>query len=316
MGAEERNETTTISSFRSEPWWAVVVELAERQHWVVLLGQLVALGLAPTTVRSAVRAGRLHRVHRGVYAVGRPSLAREGRWMAAVLACGDGALLSHRSAAALWGLVRGDGANNPRHPSAQGPVESRDRSTHRQRRCSHATRRPSTDPVHLARPHAGFAGDASRANWHARSLAEQLRLFDRRATDDVLSRSDGRAGAAALRAAVGAWEEPPFTRSVAERILIELIRASDLPRPLVNQTVAGHEVDLWWPDHDVVAEMDGYEFHSSRNDFERDHEMSLDLGAAGVKLVRISWRQLDRPAELTARLAASLGRPRRGVRVA
>ena len=66
----------------------------------------------------------------------------------------------------------------------------------------------------------------------------------------------------------------------------------------------------------MVAEIDGYEFHSARHDFERDHEMSLDLGAAGMKLVRISWRQLDRPAELVARLAASLGAPWRGVRVA
>ena len=132
----------------------------------------------------------------------------------------------------------------------------------------------------------------------------------------VLSRSKGRAGAVVLRASIGAWEEPPFTRSVAERILVELIDASDLPRPLVNQNVAGHEVDLWWPEYRVAAELDGYEFHSSRHDFERDHEMSLDLGAAGIKLVRISWRQLDAPDVLVARLAASLAPARRGVRVA
>lgn len=95
----------------------------------------------------------------------------------------------------------------------------------------------------------------------------------------------------------------------------------------MNQKVAGHEVDLWWPAHAMVAEMDSYEFHSSRHDFERDHEMMPSreqavpvsgalLGAAGIKLVRISWRQLYRGDQLVARLAASLGPPRRGVRVA
>ena len=95
-----------------------------------------------------------------------------------------------------------------------------------------------------------------------------------------------------------------------------MIEASELPQPLVNQRVAGHEVDLWWPAHGVVAELDGYEYHSARHDFERDHEISLDLGAAGIKLIRISWRQLDAPDALVAGLAASLAPPRRGVRVA
>ena len=89
-----------------------VLEIGKHQHWVISLAQLVEIGFAPDSARTLFRRGRLHRIHRGVYAVGRPSLTREGRWMAAVLACGDGALLSHKSAAALWGLVRGDGAAN------------------------------------------------------------------------------------------------------------------------------------------------------------------------------------------------------------
>jgi predicted transcriptional regulator of viral defense system len=88
---------------------AAVALLAERQHGIVSLQQLSEFGLLPSAVRERVRSGRLHRVHRGVYAVGHAALTGRGRWMAAVLACGDGAVLSHRSAAVLWGLREGSG---------------------------------------------------------------------------------------------------------------------------------------------------------------------------------------------------------------
>jgi predicted transcriptional regulator of viral defense system len=95
---------------------ARIATIASRQHGVITTQQLLRAGLTPTVIRGWLRAGRLHRVHRGVYAVGHPGLSREGRWMAAVLACGEGAVLSHRSAAALWGLEpkpRGRWENQP-----------------------------------------------------------------------------------------------------------------------------------------------------------------------------------------------------------
>lgn len=168
----------------------------------------------------------------------------------------------------------------------------------------------------LARTLVDFAGSA-RSHEVARAVAraERLQAFDLDAVEDVLGRSCGRAGAARLRAALVAWREPPFTRSEAESRLIDLIGGRGLPRPLANQLVAGHELDLWWPDHALAAELDGYAFHSSRREFERDRELGLDLSAAGVALVRVSWRQLARPEALLDRLAAALERsasPRRG----
>lgn len=85
---------------------AAIATIAGRQHGVITYAQLLQAGLSPSSVRDRVRSGRLFRVHRGVYAVGHPALSIEGRWMAAVLACGDGAVLSHRSAAELWGMLK------------------------------------------------------------------------------------------------------------------------------------------------------------------------------------------------------------------
>lgn len=92
---------------------ATVAGIATRQHGVVTASQLAWAGLSPAGVTRRLAAGRLHRIHRGVYAVGHPRLSNEGRWMAAVLACGEGAVLSHRSAAALWGIRK----------ARNGPVE-------------------------------------------------------------------------------------------------------------------------------------------------------------------------------------------------
>jgi Transcriptional regulator, AbiEi antitoxin len=99
------DETVDMQRFGSPPVDRVVAEMAGRQWGVVSIGQLRGLGLGEGAIRWRLRSGRLHRVHHGVYAVGHGVLRVEGRWLAAVLACGEGAVLGHRSAAAHWGLL-------------------------------------------------------------------------------------------------------------------------------------------------------------------------------------------------------------------
>lgn len=99
-----RIATHSEPQFAQPPFWAAAVALAMGQHGVASLEQLVGMGMSASGVGTWVARGRLHRIHRGVYAVGHPGVSWRGRLMAAVLACGEGAVVSHRSAAALWGI--------------------------------------------------------------------------------------------------------------------------------------------------------------------------------------------------------------------
>jgi very-short-patch-repair endonuclease len=123
----------------------------------------------------------------------------------------------------------------------------------------------------------------------------------------LLARFPRRRGTKALRTLVEEAREPALTDSEAERRMLELIEKARLPTPRVNAHVAGHRVDLYWPDHGVVVEVDGYAFHSQPADFERDHRREQDLAAAGLRVSRVSWRQIvDEPEAVVARLAAAL----------
>ncbi len=313
------NELGDYEPVRSEPLWPAILELGRSQHWVVALRQLTRLGLTVDGAQNLVKRARLHRIHRGVYAIGRPGVSREGRWMAAVLACGDGALLSHRSAGALWGVSPAPAAVSyvtlPRRARRREGIVVHESATLVAHDAAAVDGIPCTS---LARTLVDFAGMASRRQLaRAVDQAERLRIFDGRAVHEVLSRSNGRAGAVALRAALADWEEPPFTRSEAERRLHELINGSGLSQPLVNHHVAGHEIDFWWPEQRFAAEVDGYGFHCTRADIERDKQRDLDLAAQDLHVVRITWKMIEyAPTRLVRDLADSLGAPRRGVRVA
>ncbi|MGH2948485.1 MAG: DUF559 domain-containing protein [Solirubrobacteraceae bacterium] len=213
--------------------------------------------------------------------------------LAAVLACGPGAVLSHRSAAALWEL----------RPSARERIEvtSAARVGERERAIElHRVRRlePADVTVHrdvpittVARTFVDLAGVIQpEALERALAQAEILNLFSLNAMLDVLSRSNGRRGAQALRAAL--TEPPALTRSELERRMLALCRRHRLTKPLVNATVCGFEVDFFWPAARLAVETDGGAYHRTRRAFEEDRRRDAELLLAGYRVLRITHRRL------------------------
>lgn len=284
-----------------------VFAAAVRQHGVVTSRQLAEAGLSAEAVAHRVALGWLVRVHRGVYVVG-PLRAPHTSAMAAVLACGDGALLSHRPAAILWALCP-PGAIAPEVTVVGRDSRSRDgilvHRVHHLHRAD-ARRREGIPVTSPARTLLDLAAIASGKELdRAIEEAQIRRLVTEHSLNEQFERHPRHRGTRALRQAIR--PEPSFTRSEAERRLLELIRAARLPAPKVNIRVAGHEVDVLWPDAKLVVEVDGYEFHSTRAAFERDRRRDGELQAAGYRVLRVTWRQLeDEPEALIAALARTL----------
>ena len=284
--------------------------LAARQHGVASREQLLSLGLGNDGIHKRVRAGRLHRVHRGVYAVGHPRLTAYGLFLAAVLTCGGGALLSHASAAKLWRLPWKQTARvNVTVPGRGG------RSTRPRILIHRAAIRPgdasSKDGIPVTSPARALLDLAATAT--ARDLdratneARVLRLVTDPSLDEQFSRYPRHRGTRALREATRT--DPALTRSEAERRLLDLIRAARLPAPETNVRLRGYEVDFLWREQRLVVEVDGYAFHSSRRSFERDRRKDRELHAEGYLVLRITWRELaDEREAVVATLSAALTR--------
>jgi very-short-patch-repair endonuclease len=289
-----------------------VAELAERQFGVVARRQLAALGMSSATLANRVADRRLIRLHRAVYAVGHRALSANGHRMAAVLACGPGAVLSHRTAAGVWGL-------RPDHRSRYEVTVPRGGGRRQSAFDAHQCRLDPRDHTELdavpittvARTLLDLAEVVPREHVdRALEQAIRLGLFDGRALDDVIERSAGRRGLKPLGQALAALRpERARTRSELERLALEVIERQRLPGPELNAQLAGYEVDLLWRDAGVVAELDGHAFHSSPRAFERDRARDTELQALGYRVLRFTWRQLTRESAWVAdRLAAVLAR--------
>jgi very-short-patch-repair endonuclease len=285
--------------------------LAERQHGVVTRAQLLELGLGRRAVDHRLELGRLRRIHRGVYSpVGPGLLTRDGRRMAAVLACGPGAVLSHLSAAALWGIRQSGRIEVTTRASHRGPkyltvhrspLRDDERTTHRG---IPTTTVPRTllDLSAVVRPHDLRS---------ALRQAEQLRLTDPLSLIDLAERYPRRPGLAAIRAllreaSIGARV---IRSELEERFQAFLINAG-LPLPQTNQRIEGYEVDCVWPEQRLIVELDGHAFHSVTHAFEDDRARDRRLEAAGWHVIRVTWRQLqEEPELLEADLRQLLGQP-------
>jgi very-short-patch-repair endonuclease len=280
--------------------------LAARQHGVITAPQLLDLGLSTSAVGRWLQAGRLHRVHRGVYAVGHPRLTREGRFMAAVLACGHRAALSHFSAAVLWAILAERG---PRIDVTVPPPGGR------ARRGVLIVHRAALTPADVTTKN-GIAvttpartlvdlGDFLSSRELERALDEAAYL---RLDLSGLRPLHGRRGAGRL-GRVLARHRPGSTRTqseLAERMLA-LCRRTGLPVPEVEAVIEGFRVDFAWPAARVIVETDGWRAHGTRSAFERDRRRDLVLAAAGWLVVRITWRQLlDEPDWVARQLARVL----------
>jgi hypothetical protein len=289
-----------------------VAELAARQWGVVSRGQLCGLGVSVAGVGSWVRRGRFHVIHRGVYAVGHTRLGREGRRLAAVLACGEGAALSHTSAASHWGLLdtaasRIDVTAPRSRAGVPGVRLHRSRSLDARDLTTHdgipitTVARTLLDLAATVQPH--------RLE-RALAQAERLQLYDHRAIEALLTRANGHRGRTALAQAT--TSEPAWTRSEAEARFLDLVREASFPEPLVNAslTAPDHprlEVDFHWPTHRLIVELDGWETHRTRAAFEADRRKDAALNAAGHRVLRFTWRAIRYdPPTVKRRLRAFL----------
>jgi very-short-patch-repair endonuclease len=265
---------------------AAVAVVAADQHGVVTLTQLFACGLSKTGVGRRVAAGRLHRVHRGVYAVGHLGLSNEGKWIAAVLACGRGAALSHRSAAELWKLLM-----------------------------------PRVRLIHVTVP--SYAGRARRSGLvihRSPSLQNAATTLEDGIAVTTVART-----LTDLRGSVPAWElrrairQAEFlglptgmttdrTRSDPEADFLRLCRRHRIPRPEVNQKIGRFTVDFLWRRQRLIVETDAWTTHRGSQAFEDDHQRDLELTALGYRVLRFTAAQIrHQPAAIATALRPELG---------
>lgn len=291
-----------------QPRPATVWSLARRQHGVVTRAQLTALGLSRNAIAHRVSRGRLHILWRGVYAVGRPGVSREGRWLAAVLACGEGALLSHRSAAQLWGLVKPSAAAiEVTVPAHRYPRRGGIR-VHRR-----ATIRPEDRDWRLGIPVTTAAStliDLAAADdprlEAAVNAADRLDRVDPEALRAELDCQPGRLGAPRLRSLL---DDPTFspTDSALERRFLAIVAGAGIPVPQTQVLLHGVRVDFYWPQFGLVVETDGLRYHRTAQQQAKDLRRDQAHVAAGLRALRFSAAQIfHNPHEVTKVLHATL----------
>jgi very-short-patch-repair endonuclease len=292
-----------------------LAEVVEGQHGVVGRSQLEDLGLKPGAVGRRLRAGRLHRLYPGVYAVGHRVLSNEARWMAAVLASGAGAVLSYRSAAAMWRIRDAGSATiditSPGKTASRGAIR---------RHCAHlpadevtiengipVTTVPRTifDLAAVSRPEAVES---------ALRQSEYLRLFDPLSLWDFVERYPGHRGIRSVRAALARRSESSGrTIGRFEERFTAFLDRHQLPRPQFNAWIElpdhRFQVDCLWPEPMEIVELDSWEAHGTQSAFQSDKSRDRTLRVAGYHVTRVTWRQLDNePKPLAADLRTLLTR--------
>lgn len=286
----------------------VIGELAEPQHGLVTRQQLLDRGIRSGAIEGRVGCGQLHVVHRGVYAVGHRLLSVHGRWMAAVLACGPGAVLSRRSAGQLWQIVP---------PASHWPEVTRPpacrglngiavhRGLVRPDERGELLGIPVTS---VARTQFDLAGVLSKRGLErAMNEAEVRGLTDRLSLWDLLERYPRRRGAANLRALLGARVPVGVTESELEELFVGFLDAYGLPRPRLNATlpIRGRLLrpDCMWPERRLLVELDGRAAHGTDQAYEGDRQRDRILLVEGWRSMRVTWHQLRaEPAAIAADL--------------
>ena len=287
---------------------AAISAIAARQHGNITRVQLLALDLSDDQIGYRIRAGRLHRVYPGVYSVGRPPKTAHEHAMAAVLACGEDAALSHHSALALWGLAewRWSGI----HVTVPGDRRPKGIKVHR---VSGLTSRDLRrhDAIRMTSPARTILDCAPTLTDKQLSRAvndgrRQLHLRPWHLAD-VIERFPRHRGAKELKRFLGVKDGP--TRSDWEDFFPTWCAQHDLPPPVMGAVVAGHEVDALFPEEKVIIELDSWEFHQDRSSFESDRDRDADTLAAGHLTVRMTWgRMTAREAERLREILRRWGR--------
>lgn len=265
-----------------------IAQVASAQHGVVTHRQLVALGMSRNAISARARRGSLHRLHQGVYAVGHRATSREARWLAAVLACGEGAALSHRSAAVHWGLLKpAAGAVHVSTHVRNGRGRRRGIVLHRSRslRPGMVARRlgiPVTTPARTIEDLRRIA-----PGWEVRRATRQAEF---------------------LKLPLGPAIRTDGSRSDLETDFLALCERHRLPRPEVNVRVGRLTVDFLWRAERVAVETDFYEYHRGRQAFRDDRARELELRRHGLAVRRYSEEQVnEHAAAVMADLRDALG---------
>jgi predicted transcriptional regulator of viral defense system len=290
-----------------------IAALAAGQHGVVTRRQLLDARIASSTIDVRVARGELLQLHRGVYAAGHAHLRTEGHWLAAVLAIGDRAALSHRDAAALHGLRPSSrtrievSTTKERKPTAKLQVHGR--------RLLDAPDIATVSGIPVTTV-ARTLVDLAEVLAHQQltkvcSEAERQRKLDTKAIEEAIGRRRGRRGpsTAKIRAALAdlATHGTTLTRSQLEDQFLSVLAVHDLPRPATNAYVAGYELDAVWHAQRVAVELDGWDGHKTRRAFQRDRTKGNAVQAAGYALLRFTHADVTRrPRETAAQLAAQL----------
>ena len=280
----------TIQPPSLEAFW----ELVQRQHGVISRAQLLALGYSPKAIRHRLKTGRLHAIWRGVYVVGRPEVSRHGRWMAAVLACGPDAFLSHSSAAALFEI----------RPLLEGLTEVSIPTGYDRRLAGLTAHRrlvltpqditerdgiPVTTPACTLVDLAVHLG--SRRLEAAINEADKRDLITPEQLRASLEAMKGRQGVALVRKTL---DQKTFTLtdSDLERRFLPIARRSGLPRPETQVTLCGLRVDFYWRQLALVVETDGLRYHRTPAQQATDRTRDQILTAAGFTCLRFTRAQV------------------------
>lgn len=276
---------------------SAAVAIATAQDGVISRRQLLDIGVTHAAIAWWLKTGRLHRIHRGVYALGHPVLSLRGRWIAALLACGAGAALSHRSAGVARRVIDDDQVViDVTVPQGRGRLEGV-----RVHRGSRQVERVDGLPVTTM--------DQTLVDLAAVITDRELE----RAVDAAIraghrvdpSELRGRRGAARFNAlARRNHSGHTVTRSELEERFLKVVRAAGLPEPELNVRIEGFEVDAVWREARLIVELDGERFHGQPGVRRRDRRRDALLLLAGWHVVRYGWDDVSRaPAELTALLA-------------
>jgi hypothetical protein len=295
---------TTVCGTRDQR----IAAVANLQRGRLNRQQLLAIGIGSNTIVRLVRSGYLAPKHRGVYAVHRVDV-EQGDETAALLALRDGAVLSHQSAAALWGLASADRLIHATVPGAGAGATLEGVRVHRGASLADAETRLRRGLPVTALQQTLF-DCAPVLSDRALELALDHAIVDHHLDPDLArGRCRCRSGGPRLAAILDRWNGPTITRSKAEELFLGLIRRAELPAPQINIRDDGRERDYRWPAQRVLVEIDGYLFHGTRRAFERDRRRDAQAGAAGFTTIRITYLQLiEEPTAVIARVAAALAR--------
>ena len=288
--------------------------MAAERHNLVTTEDLAACGIRGSAVQRRVRNGRLHRKYKGVFALGSPRLTQEGVWLAAVLASGPEAVLSHVDAAVLWGIHPRPGAIIHVTTARRSREGAKGTRLHRVRRLSpdDVTMRHGIPVTTVARTLVDLTDMFARERL-TRIIreAEFQGVLDLTMLDQAIARANGRKRLSVLIAAVEAHRPGAIVHSELEHAFLELCRNEDIPQPETNvpMVVGGRsrKLDCLWRAQRVVVELDGRAGHDKPGAFEDDRARDTALNADGYRTLRFTWRRVTRDgARVAAELRATL----------